>query len=151
MTGQDMRKLVKDYIAAINSGDLDAIEKFFAPRAKSISVRGKDQAMGPAERRQYHQNLRAAFPDGHMTAQNIVVDAEKGTTSFEWKVVGTHKGGFMGVAPTNKKIEARGSSTLTIQDGLIAEETSYSDTASLMRQLGLQAPPAVAGPASKQP
>jgi steroid delta-isomerase-like uncharacterized protein len=151
MKAQEMRQFAQQYVDALNSGDPDKIESFFAPGAVSVSVRGKEQQMDRAARREYHTDYRRAFPDAHMTIEDTTVDADKGSIAFQWKVVGTHKGGFMGMGPTNKKLEIRGNSVLEVQNGKITKETSYSDTAALMRQLGMKAPSAPAGPEARKP
>jgi ketosteroid isomerase-like protein len=41
------------------------------------------------------------------------------------------------VAPTGKKVEYRGMDVIPIRDGLVARKDVYSDSVTLLRQLGL--------------
>jgi predicted ester cyclase len=49
---------------------------------------------------------------------------------------GTHKGEFLGMAPTYKKVSFVGVGFLTIRDGKIVEQWSVNDTMGLMQQIG---------------
>jgi predicted ester cyclase len=49
---------------------------------------------------------------------------------------GTHKGEFLGIPPTNKKVPFVGVGFLTIRDGKIVEQWSINDVAALMQQIG---------------
>lgn len=65
---------------------------------------------------------------------------------LEWVLTGTHVGEFMGVAPTHLRVEGMlGCSHFTFgEDGLIASDLVYFDSATMLRQLGLLPEP-VAG------
>jgi predicted ester cyclase len=49
---------------------------------------------------------------------------------------GTHKGEFLGMPPTDKKVSFVGVGFLTIRDGKIIEQWSVNDTMGLMQQIG---------------
>jgi predicted ester cyclase len=48
---------------------------------------------------------------------------------------GTHKGEFLGVPPTDKKVSFVGVDILTIRDGKIVEQGSINDVMALMQQI----------------
>ena len=48
---------------------------------------------------------------------------------------GTHKGEFLGIPPTDKKVSFVGVGFLTIRDGKIVEQWSVNDTMGLMQQI----------------
>ena len=50
---------------------------------------------------------------------------------------GTHKGKFLGMPPTDKKVSYVGVGFLTIRDGKVVEQRSVNDTMALMQQLSL--------------
>ena len=49
---------------------------------------------------------------------------------------GTHKGEFLGVPPTDKKVSFVWVDILTIRDGKIVEQWSVNDIMALMQQIG---------------
>lgn len=53
-----------------------------------------------------------------------------------WNWTGTHKGEFMGVAPTGKKCTMTGTTVFSFHDGMIKEGWWHFDVMSLMRQVG---------------
>jgi len=81
----------------------------------------------------------SAFPDSHYTIDDMVVEGDKVAVRFTFS--GTHKGEFMGIPPTNKKVTVSGIYIDRIVGGKLVEEWGYSDTLGLMRQLGLAPTP----------
>ncbi|MBI4284274.1 MAG: ester cyclase [Chloroflexi bacterium] len=81
---------------------------------------------------------RAAFPDLHTTIEDMVAEGDK--VAVMNTLHGTHKGEFMGIAPTNKKVAVTGIDILRIAGGKVAERWGYMDESGMMRQLGI-APP----------
>ncbi len=77
----------------------------------------------------------AAFSDPHWTIEEQI--AEGDTVVTRWSLVATHKGEFMGIAPTGKKIETSGITISRIADGKIVEEQDQWDVLGVMRQLGV--------------
>ena len=76
-----------------------------------------------------------AFPDNHTTFDDMVVEGDKAVVRYT--TTGTHKGTFMGVPPTNKKVTF---STIEIDrfaDGKVVEAWERYDTLSIMQQLGV--------------
>ncbi|MFJ9338299.1 ester cyclase [Streptomyces sp. NPDC101733] len=59
------------------------------------------------------------------------------TTLWDWR--GTHKGAFMGMAPTGKTVAMSGCTTFRMENGRVAEDWWYYDAPGLMRQLGMTA------------
>ena len=132
----EMRRFVEEYIKALNSRDINAIEKFFGDSSVSKSGGQPGSGMGAAERQQYFRQRQRAFPDFQMTASQIDVDPRSGRATFEWEVTGTHTGHFKSLPPTNKRVTHSGTTELLIRNGKILSETSYQDLAAFMRQLG---------------
>ncbi|MFI5620645.1 ester cyclase [Streptomyces sp. NPDC051567] len=61
--------------------------------------------------------------------------AEGDTVTTLWNWTGTHRGEFMGVAPTGREVTMAGCTTFRLEDGRIAEGWWYYDAPGLMRQL----------------
>jgi steroid delta-isomerase-like uncharacterized protein len=76
-----------------------------------------------------------AFPDLHYTLDDMVVEGDK--VAIRCTGTGTHKGEFMGIPPTNKKVKLQAIAIDRVVGGKIVEEWGISDTLSLMQQLGV--------------
>ena len=79
--------------------------------------------------------IRAAFPDSHVTIDDLAFGGE--TIYRRWTIVGTHTGGFFGVEPTGRRIQMSGVDVDRFDGGLVVEHWSFWDRAELLRQLGM--------------
>jgi steroid delta-isomerase-like uncharacterized protein len=134
---QELREFVEKYVEALNALDHASIRRSHMDNSVSVSVRVTEQRMNPEELCTYQDEYHSAFPDARLTVENIIADPTHDCVAFQWVARGTHKGRFMGMEPTNIPLTVRGCSVLVIRNGKIVHETSYSDSASLMRQLGM--------------
>jgi steroid delta-isomerase-like uncharacterized protein len=76
-----------------------------------------------------------AFPDLHYALDDMIVEGDK--VVVRCTVTGTHKGEFMGVPPTNRKVKVQAIAIDRVVGGKIVEEWGLSDTLGLMQQLGV--------------
>ena len=76
-----------------------------------------------------------AFPDLHCTIDDLVAEGDK--VVIRWTGNSTHKGEFMGIAPTGKKMKMTGISIIRIVGGKIVEEWTEMDQLGIMQQLGV--------------
>lgn len=79
--------------------------------------------------------FRKAFPDLHITIQDMFSSNDRVTTRFV--INATHEGDLMGIPGTGKKIEVSGISIIRLEHGKIVEEWIEEDGLGLMRQLGI--------------
>lgn len=86
--------------------------------------------------RQFQEHLFAAFPDAQRTVEDQLTDDYQNVIT-RWTATGTHRGEFMGVAPTGKRITITGISIHRIASGKIVEEWQQWDSLGLMHQLGV--------------
>lgn len=77
--------------------------------------------------------LRSAFPDLQVHVQEQIAEGEKVATRKVFE--GTHRGEFLGVAPTERTISFEVIDILTFRAGKIAEHRVILDQAALQRQL----------------
>ncbi len=83
--------------------------------------------------------VRAAFPDSHHTIEDLIAEGDKVVTRFTWR--GTHRGEFMGVAPTGKPVTITAIDMVRIAEGRIVEHWAQADFLGLLQQLGALPPP----------
>ncbi len=126
---------------AYNKGNLDVIDEVYA--ADYTWPIDKPQTHSSAEFKQHVAEVRAAFPDIHITAEDMIAEGDKVVT--RWTIIATHKGEFMGVPATGKKVAGTGILITRIADGKIAGDWENSDQLGLMQQLGVY-PPVPGGP-----
>ena len=93
---------------------------------------------GPAVYRKQVERFQAAFPDLKFHVDDTISEKDKLVVS--WTVTGTHKGMFLGIAPTNKKVSVSGITIHQILDGKILESTAMWDALALLEQLGVALP-----------
>jgi predicted ester cyclase len=77
----------------------------------------------------------SAFPDSSFAVENMVAEGDK--VAYQVTITGTHKGQFMGIAPTGNRIEMHDTSIKRIVGGKLAESWGTVDTLNLMQQLGV--------------
>jgi steroid delta-isomerase-like uncharacterized protein len=88
--------------------------------------------------RQLYKNLRAAFSDFHADIHWQVADGDRVTTYKTYH--GTHRGAFLGVAPTGRKIQFETVDVMRVRNGQITEHWGVANLFSLMQQLGALPP-----------
>lgn len=79
-------------------------------------------------------NLCTPFAGIQSTIEDIIAEGDKIVIRWIWR--GTHKGEFMGIAPTDKQVTITGISILRIVGGKILEEWGEMDNLGMMQQLG---------------
>ena len=77
----------------------------------------------------------AAFPDLKFDYELMLIDGDEVAQLF--RVIGTDSGGFMGMAPTRRKITFRCGFFYTVRDGRITHERRVYDFTGLLIQVGL--------------
>jgi predicted ester cyclase len=102
-----------------HSGDLDAAEELFA-----AGEAAKQQAA----------DFRRGFPDVTSTIEDLIAEGDK--VVARWRSRATHRGDYMGIAPSGKEVEFTGISIYRIEGNKIAESWSVEDQFGLMRQIG---------------
>ena len=79
------------------------------------------------------------FPDMKWTVDEQIAEGEKVVSRFTW--TGTHKGEFMGIPPTNKKVKVWGVVIDVVRNGLFSESRIIMDSVGLLQQLGVMPQP----------
>ena len=53
------------------------------------------------------------------------------------RLVGTHRGEFMGIPPTEQKVDIEGIDRVRVSDGKAIEHWGVTDTAKMLQQMGI--------------
>jgi predicted ester cyclase len=109
--------------------------------AKVVSHGHAPHDIGLPEFKAFAKSLLAAFPDIHFVLESPMAEGDKVAT--RWRAEMTHKGDYMGIAPTGRKISISGMSMARIQNGKFVETWDSWDQLGFLTQLGLVTPPAL--------
>jgi steroid delta-isomerase-like uncharacterized protein len=136
------KAIARRYFEQLLAGDLAVADEIVA---EDVAFHGPNYWGEPIHGReglkQFVRYLRSAFPDLRLAVREEVADETHVATRFE--LSGTHRGEWMGLAPTDRPIALPGMDLFRVADGRIAEVRVYYDTLGLMQQLGaVPAPPA---------
>ena len=118
---------------AVNSGNLRLLRHIVAPDAIDHDP-APNQGLGPEGFITYFTELRTAFPDLKIAADHMVADDDN--VAFAYTVTGTHDGPLMGIAPTGRKISARGMQITRFENGKQVERWGSSDQLGILQQIG---------------
>ena len=121
-------------------GNADAIESLYAPGFVA-HYPGPLGWSGIEGTREAFRVLRSAFPDWTETVEDIVAEGDRVVTRF--RSSGTHRGEFLGIAPTGKTVEMTEMALFRIENGKVAEQWGNHDLLGLLTQLG--AVPSIGG------
>ena len=83
--------------------------------------------------------MLTGFPEMNLTVHEQIAEGDKVVTRFTW--TGTHKGEFMGIPPTNKRVEVWGVVIDVVRNKLFSESRIIMDTIGLLQQLGVMPQP----------
>jgi len=119
-----------------NRGQADAIEEMFASDGVAYGLTDERQNFmrGPADYKIFYHQYREAFPDIHITIEDMIAEGDKVATRC--LVKGRPTGNSLGVTATNAPISFEGVAITRIKDGKIVEAWNYFDLATMHRQLG---------------
>jgi steroid delta-isomerase-like uncharacterized protein len=117
----------------VNAGNIDVAVETFAENAVDHDP-APGQGPGREGFRTFWQVLTSAFPDAHIEPAHLVADDDHVCVAYT--LTGTHEGEFNGVAPTGKRIEARGLQIGRFENGQIVERWGSSDELGIMQQIG---------------
>ena len=117
------KAMVRRLVEAINAGAEEvAVGELFAPRAAQRVKR-------------LFAEFRSAFPDWQEEIVQLV--AEGDAVAGRFRCSGTHRGEFLGEAPTQKRMDVEEVFFLRAEDGKFVDFWALEDSMGRMCQLGL--------------
>ncbi|OGO30953.1 MAG: hypothetical protein A2Z29_00995 [Chloroflexi bacterium RBG_16_56_11] len=131
MSVKENKALVRRVVEFWNNRDLDAFFRILAPEYVEHLPTG-DVTL--EQLRQFAPRFFAAFPDIHFTIEQMVAEGGKVALMVNWKA--THRGEYMGIPATGKKIDISVAYIIKIVGGRWVEFWNVTDTR-LAQQLGV--------------
>ena len=127
-TAEENKAFVRHYLDAINGKD------------KTPALCNQFIADSDDELKQHIAGAEAGFPRYSLDPEDLIAEGDKVILRFTLR--GTHKGDFMGLSPTGKKIAVPGIIIYRIAGGKIAQHWIQTDSVGMLQQLGAMPQPA---------
>jgi predicted ester cyclase len=89
---------------------------------------------GPKAFREYYSAIRAALPDARYEVDDLIAEGDK--VVVRWRLLGTHKGAFRGIAPTGRPFTLKGIAIYRVQDSKLVERWVVSDLYGALEEVG---------------
>jgi predicted ester cyclase len=120
-------------IARFNAKDLEGYLEMFD---KSVIFHGLSRKLKPGigGLRDYYGLLRQGFPDMRLASEDLIGEGEKVANRYTF--YGTHKGEYMGIAPTSKLVISAGMVIHLFRGGKCVETWQSTDALGFLTQLG---------------
>ena len=133
MVEESVNLLRRMYEEGWNQGKLEIIDEICAPDYLGMGPYGDER--GPESVKRGVANRRSAFPDIHVTIEDVFAAGDKVVARLTFR--GTHKGEFQGVEPTNKEVTWSGIWIYRVANGKFVERWHSYDMLGLLQQVGV--------------
>lgn len=128
----DLESLARQWLDGVyNQRDRTLVDTLMSPDVVLIAEGATRQ--GREVVRQRVESVLAAFDPLNLTVERLYV--EKETVIAYWRVRKRHIGDFLGIAPTRRWVQLRGSSMAVFRSGQIVEVRDHWDVQDLVQQL----------------
>jgi steroid delta-isomerase-like uncharacterized protein len=137
-TGAELRATIDRYNDAWNRHDVDAIVALHAPDMVFENHTAGELSEGP-QVREHIAGIFAAWPDIAFTTRRLYVRED--LVVQEWTASATHtrelRRGDLVAPPSGQRLEWKGMDVIPFEHGLVKRKDVYSDSVSILRQVGL--------------
>jgi steroid delta-isomerase-like uncharacterized protein len=134
----NLTEVIGRYNDAWNAQDLDSIMAMHAPDMVFANHTAGESATGE-EVRAHIGSIFATWPDLRFETQRLYV--RESLVVQEWTATATHanpmRRGDLEAAPTGRTISWDGIDSIPFENGLVKRKDVYSDSVSILRQVGL--------------
>lgn len=135
MSTEENKALVRRFYEEVfNKKNLADIDAFIDPKIIEHDLPPGLPA-GSEGTRQFIGMYVAAFPDLHLTAEDMIAEGDRVVARLTFR--GTHRSELMGIPPTGKQATTTGIQIVRIANGKIVENWINLDTLGMLQQLGV--------------
>ncbi|MGZ4892477.1 MAG: ester cyclase [Halobacteriota archaeon] len=127
------RAIVLRNFRAFDSGDLRTLEETTALSFVDHNPL-ESQLPGVTGTEQASAIYRAAFPDAKIDVEDTIAEADK--VVIRWSGHATHKGPFLDMPPTGKRVTLEGIAIFRVEKGKVAEQWGELNLYGILLQLG---------------
>jgi len=141
MDSQELQDFIDRYNDAWNDHDVETIVSMHTDDSVFENHVTGDVNVGREQIARAIQGIFSVFPDLRFETRRAYIRED--LVVQEWTARGTHEGTMtrsgIELPPTGRKVDYKGMDVIPIRDGLVARKDVYSDSVTLLRQLGLTA------------
>jgi steroid delta-isomerase-like uncharacterized protein len=127
------------YTELFTQGKLSLAEELFAADFIDQEAPVGQPNRGPEAIRQLVTMFHTAFPDVSFHVEEVIAEGETVAARVFW--TGTHRGNFLGIAPTGRTVRQKQMHFMHLRDGQLVEHLAVRDDLGLRQQLGVLAAP----------
>ena len=139
MDSQELQDFIDRYNDAWNDHDVETIVSMHTDDSVFENHVTGDVNVGREQIARAIQGIFSVFPDLRFETRRAYIRED--LVVQEWTARGTHEGTMtrsgIELPPTGRKVDYKGMDVIPIRDGLVARKDVYSDSVTLLRQLGL--------------
>lgn len=134
MSNEANKLLVRRFIEeVINTGNVERIAEFISPDYTEVHE-GKRYPLGIEGAKEHILGVRETYSDLNLTIEMQIAEDNRVATGIIAR--GTHKGEWMGIAPTGKAVTFTGVNVNRIEDGLIVEHGGAANMLGPLLEIG---------------
>ncbi len=136
MSTENNKALVRRvYEEVINEGNMALLDELVSPDYVEHDPNWPQPVHGPEGLKQYFLAFRTAFPDLHLTIEDMVGEGDK--IAVRHTAHGTHEGNMMGIPATGKQVTVPAITIHSINGGKFVETWVIGDSLGLLQQIGV--------------
>ncbi len=121
-----------------NAHDIAGVLSFYDDNITWINIALEETYIGKEQVRAFLAQLFSAFPDLNFEVTYKI--ARTDNVAEQWVIRGTHRGTFIGVPATGRRVTIPGMSMVELRDGKFLSDHFYFDSGIALRQMGLLPP-----------
>jgi len=130
---QDAKATVRRFIEQVNRKNMAVLDDTVSRSFAQHSV----MPVGPGLQglKDFYKSFRSAFPDFQFTIDDMIAEGDQVAVRMTCRY--THKGEFMGIAPTGKPVVVMKMDVFRVVNGKVVEHWDAVDRLGLLQQLGV--------------
>ena len=134
MSSDGNKLLVRRYYEeVVNTGDVERSAEFISPDYVEV-YNNQRHPVGVEGAKEHVLGVRRTYPDLHLTVERQIAEGEWVVTCIT--VRGTHRGVWLGMKPTNKKLEMTGVNVDRVVSGRIVEHGGAANVLEPLLEIG---------------
>jgi steroid delta-isomerase-like uncharacterized protein len=132
-TEQELKDAYRRIIEAISRGDAEGLDELMAPEIVDHNPI-PNQAPGRDGFKQWMAAARTAFPDMRGTVEDVIAEGDRVAARTTWH--GTHRGEFVGVGATGRRVSFSAFHLVRFSQDRAVEWWGTADLLKVLQQLG---------------
>jgi predicted ester cyclase len=129
----DAKAAVRRFIEQVNRKNMAVLDETTSHGFVQHSI----MPVGPGRQglKDFYKSFRGAFPDFQFTIDDMIAEGDQVAVRMTCRY--THKGEFMGIAPTGKAVVVTKMDIFRVVNGKVVEHWDAVDRLGLLQQLGV--------------